>query len=239
MLEITEQGLIKDTNTKCAIVGSASSSKDLAPFHDYQTSIFSLAWRQDVPRTSVAFDIHRINYERVNVPKDYIGWLSNIGAPVFLQEKHPQISNSHKYPLDYMVSKFGDYFVCSIAYMIAMAIESGYKEIALYGVDLIHDSEFEYQRPNAEFLLGWARGAGITLVIPNTSALLKTTHRYGYEKPPSNGVLDEDLLSRRIASYDESFDEARKKALVLDGARQEARELLALMNQTKRGKINV
>ena len=84
---------------------------------------------------------------------------------------------------------FGDYFYSTISYMLALAIAEGFEEIGLWGIDLAHDSEYEYQKPSAEYFLGIARGQGIKIYLPEQSALLKGMYRYGYEDMPTNADL--------------------------------------------------
>ena len=89
-----------------------------------------------------------------------------------------------------------DYFQSSIAYALALAIAEittsrkvldgtiipSFCEISLYGVDVSPDEEWAYQRANIEYLIGIARGIGIKVTIPESSALCKfqdQTIKYG------------------------------------------------------------
>lgn len=229
---------------KVAIIGSASSTKDQAPYDDPTFDIWALAWRSDVPRVTKYFDIHNIDEERKSIPKDYFEFLCNQNAPVYLQRKLCCIPNSLEYPLDEVCEFLGQkldpysterYFTSSIAYMIALAIYEMYDEIHVYGVDLIEDSEFAYQKPAAEYLLGVARGLGIGVFIPDKSALLKASHLYGYERTPDVGVLDMKLLEKRFKDYSKQQEKALAQAQALDGAKQEAEALLNLVKQYVRG----
>ena len=67
------------------------------------------------------------------------------------------------------------YLSSSIAYEIALAIYEGFSEIHLYGVDLNTESEYAWQKPGVEFLLGVAAGRGIRVVLPENCPLLKGT----------------------------------------------------------------
>ena len=64
------------------------------------------------------------------------------------------------------------YLESSIAYMMALAILEKVDRIGIWGVDLHCESEYVYQRPNLEYLIGLARGKGIKVFIPPQSALL-------------------------------------------------------------------
>jgi hypothetical protein len=44
-----------------------------------------------------------------------------------------------------------------------------------------HNSEYEHQRPSCEYMIGFARGRGIKVILPKTCDLLQTRFMYGYE----------------------------------------------------------
>jgi len=60
-----------------------------------------------------------------------------------------------------------------VAYMMALAISENYDEINIFGVDMVADDEFGYQKPNMEYLIGLAEGRGIIVNIQEKSPLLK------------------------------------------------------------------
>jgi hypothetical protein len=237
-LSITTDGLIKSTRKKIAIVGSASSSLHLAPYDDYSFDIMGLGWRQDLRRVDILIDVHKMDQSRIHVPQNYHEYLKAKNIPVYTQEVVPDIPNSIRFPIEIAITKFGDYFASSVAYAVAIAIMSGYEEIFLVGIDMLCDSEYEFQRPNCEYLLGYARGAGINVRIPMTSALLKFDHRYGYDKEPENDeVLS--LIENSIKGYTESYEDGRMKAVASDGAKQAMQKLYGIIKNRKRGMINV
>lgn len=89
------------------------------------------------------------------------------------------------------------YFNNSVSYMIGMAIMEGATHINIYGVDMAQsdpatgqNGEFEHQRPSCEYMLGWARGAGVQVSVPGESDLLKCRNLYAFE---THGCEDEDL----------------------------------------------
>jgi hypothetical protein len=114
-----------------------------------------------------------------------------------------------------------DYFTSSVAFMIALAIEEGFKEIGLWGIDLIVGDEYFYQKPCAEFWLGVAHGKGITITLPHTTALCKQSHRYGYQQEPESLVKMSELVKRRQALLDERHKKMIELANI-DGAVQES-----------------
>lgn len=109
-------------------------------------------------------------------------------VPVYMLEKHTDIPMSERYPMEEITQLVGKtrngtpYLESSIAYMLAQAVLERVDRIGIWGVDLHCESEYAYQRPNLEYLIGLARGFGIKVFIPPHSALLTHAHGvpYGY-----------------------------------------------------------
>lgn len=190
---------------KFGIVGFAESSRHLAPYDDDTWEIHAMnQLYRHIPRATGWWEMHQPkDFMADQVPgTDYKKWLEECPIPIYMIDKYVDIPNSVRYPIEQMVANFGDYFYSTISYMIALGIAGGYKEIGIWGVDLAHDSEYEYQKPSAEYLLGIARGLGINIRIASQSALLKGMYRYGYQTMPSNEDLQwlavyKDRVSRK------------------------------------------
>ena len=88
------------------------------------------------------------------------------------------------YPLDELKKFFKtDYFSCSAAYMIALAIYEGATSIDLYGVNMVIAKEYAYQKPCVDYWCGQAMGRGIEVAVyGKTSTIMKTPAGllYGY-----------------------------------------------------------
>ena len=98
------------------------------------------------------------------------------------------------------------YLSSSIAYEIALAIYEGFDEIHVYGVDLVTDAEYAWQKPGVEFLLGWAAGHGTKVVLPANCPLLKgTLYGRGYlsERPEQ---MSYEQLSNRMGSIQKEVE---------------------------------
>jgi len=64
--------------------------------------------------------------------------------------------------------------------MMAYALLKGAKHIAIYGVDMaVDDHEYFYQRPTMYAWIGYARGKGVRVDIPDESPLFKDPHVEG------------------------------------------------------------
>jgi hypothetical protein len=134
---------------KIAVLGSASSSVNRAPFKDSQHAAWmqgrveSLQQAHDAvpgdwdiwgcspgcwavcPRATRWFELHRWE---TNVPwfsPEYVQFLRSFKGPVYTGGVVPEVQNHVVYPIDYMEEKFSSYFMTSsLALMVAMAIDT-------------------------------------------------------------------------------------------------------------------
>ena len=99
------------------------------------------------------------------------------------------------FPIDEVADGFGPrrggprgqrYFTSTIDYMLGLALLLGFPEIHPFGIDLISDTDNEYQdqRHSMEFYLGKAEGLGRKVITTQDSALMRSDHIYGFERQP-------------------------------------------------------
>lgn len=126
-------------------------------------------------------------------------------TPIYMVEPRAEWPSSQRFPFEavrmfYNARHDTDYFTSSIAWLLALAIceltedvsftrpdgsEGTIRmakpgcEIGMWGVDMAHDTEYAGQRPAVEYYAGMARGMGLSLYIPKTSDICKTTAVYG------------------------------------------------------------
>ena len=163
---------------KVAIVGLSSSTHSQAPFGDADWEMWGLPW--DI-ESRYMFDRHFEMHDRnlLELPEalratDY--WTELARFPkVYMQQHYADIPGSIEYPLDALKETVfkgfsrwdqDDWYNSSPAYMIALAIHEGATTIGLWGIDVLDDSEFAYESPCLEYLIGIARGRGIEVIIP-------------------------------------------------------------------------
>ena len=92
-----------------------------------------------------------------------------------------ELPESVFYPVEKIVEVFGPYFSSTISWLIALAIYEGCDELGLWGVDMIGEGEYNYQRAGCEHYLGIAKGKGIKVTLPPQCPLLRAERMYGFE----------------------------------------------------------
>lgn len=230
---------------KVAIIGTASSSVNNAPYGDTDFEIWGLAWRV-LPRVTRMFDLHPL-VGRKNVPADYIDLLAEYDKPIYLQKKHPKIPTSITYPLDEVVTYLGpdnfgktargDYFASSFGYMMALALYEGYEEIHSYGFDMLEDSEYAHQRPNAEYLIGLARGMGRTVILDKNCAMCRYHLLYGYEdwQAGVHTPIGEMEINKRLDLLNQETAKKTAEMHIFQGRMEEAKHWKFLFEQSRKG----
>ena len=170
---------------KVAIVGFAPTWP-LAPFKDDSFEIWGCnEFHLIAPRIDLLFELHGRREieekERDKVKQEHVTWLRNSKIPILMQRHFDDIPNSIPYPKDHIIEKYGNYFTNTISWQIALALDLGFKEIHLYGVNMANDEEYASQRPSVEYFVGLARGMGIKVYIPDQSDICKAWTLYGFE----------------------------------------------------------
>ena len=154
----------------------------MAPFDDPSWEMWAHAMcinrrDQELPRYDMLFEM-QTKWKWMQRADE----LNRDGKPVIMQQHYDEVPASEPYPLDEVLETFPRYFTNSIAQMVALAIIRGYTSIALFGVHLATDSEYAYERPNLEYMLGHAEARGISLWIPDEANVLRANYLYGYEE---------------------------------------------------------
>ena len=138
------------------------------------------AYKHDVPikRITRWYDIHSDWYlNSILVKDEHRQWL---------KQKHSfELITADKYPLEEITAMLGyPYLTNSIAYMAAHAVFEGVDRLELYGVDMALGTEYAYQKAGTEFVLGFARGRGVDVYVPDNCALLHAP-LYAYDQESS------------------------------------------------------
>lgn len=245
---------------KVALIGFGATARD-CPWQDESWELWGMNgfWRAakadygvEAPeeRYSLWFDMHSRDYIEAYGKAAGVGdkqqeWLKQEHQfPIFMLEEHEEFPSVLAFPLELVVKMTGrDYFTSTVAYMLAFALaQADVAEVGLWGVDLVHSTEYEHQRPCAEYWIGRLEAAGITVTIHPDSALLNGRTRYGYED--TNPLLKElrAHLQMQAASVEKAVAKNREEQERLvaqmhtdDGAHQMIRGLLDRLDIWERG----
>lgn len=169
---------------KVALIGTAPSSRMLAPYNDPSWKIWgcSPGNMNALPRVDLWFELHSnlLWPEHESYGKPYIEWLKQQRFPVYMQDQS-LVPNATVFPKDELVAEFGDdFFTSSFAWMMALAMKMGAVEIALYGIDMASRDEYIRQRPGFFFFRYMARQRGIKISAPHESDIMQSPALYAY-----------------------------------------------------------
>lgn len=226
---------------KVAIVGTAPSSRMLAPLGDPAWDIWvcSPGNMNVFPRIDAWFEIHgNLLWPEyaATYGQNYIDWLSKQPFPVYLQDEiyHKKyFAHGLRFPARELVEKFGEYwFNSSFAWMTAFAIYKGhYKEIGLYGVDMASKDEYIQQRQGFNRWFEIARELNITITVPKESDLAQRPLLYGYSEVTPHGrklhargselAGRSDALNQEIQKTMAQLENLKSNKNYLDGARED------------------
>jgi hypothetical protein len=193
---------------KVALIGTAPSSRMLAPFNDPSWKIWACSPgnMNTLPRVDLWFELHSnlLWPECESYGKPYIEWLKQQKFPIYMQDRWPTaegnmvplqqiVPNATGFPMNEMVAEFGDsFFTSSFAWMMALAIMQGATEISLYGIDMASRDEYILQRPGFFFFRYQAEKRGIKVSAPHESDIMQSPALYAY--------VDSTPFGRKIAA---------------------------------------
>lgn len=234
---------------KVAIIGTAPSSRLLAPFHDPSWTIWACSPgnMQGLPRIDCWFEIHG-NFvwpEHKHYGEPYIQWLQKQPFPIYMHKAWPThdqgggfidlksiIPNHRLFPHKELVAEFGrDFFSSSFAWMMAYAIHLGAKEIALYGVDMASRDEYIQQRPGFYFFKREAERRGIRISAPNESDIMMSPGLYGYSEiqPFARKLIARKKeIQERITPLDTQLQQMAEQRTYLKGALEDIEYVLSI-----------
>lgn len=210
---------------KVALIGTAPSSRMLAPFNDPTWKIWACSpGNMDVlPRVDAWFEIHGNlmwpEYRSYGEP--YVKWLREQAFPIYMQDAS-LVPNALTFPKDKLVARFGrDFFTSSFAWMMAFAIDQGAKEIGLFGIDMASKNEYILQRPGFFFFKYLAQQHGIKVSAPNESDIMQPPGLYGFSEVTPFGrklAARQKEINDRLTAMRQQRDQLVHGITYLEGA---------------------
>jgi hypothetical protein len=253
--------MTKPSAKKAAIVGFSPSTREAVRQHIGDSSFefhgMNSLWMimPDLP-WDYWYEIHHDSHLR-EIHKEQYPKIANhyksLKIPLYTIREIEEFPTSTPYPLDDVVAALRlktPYFESTVAYALAFVLwrhvtrQQLYSHIYLYGIDMTHDTEWGYQRPNTEFFLGVAHGMGINIIIPDGGALMTSSCLYGFDQEPDGFVDDmvkvlkakeKQLAAIRDANLKQR-DQADTQRIIHEAARLQMIELTTLLTQHRRGR---
>lgn len=210
---------------KVALIGTAPSSRLLAPYNDPSWKIWGCSPGNMgvIPRVDEWFEIHGnlLWPENKHYGEPYVNWLRQQTFPINMQDQS-LVPNAVPLPKKELIEEFGPYFfTSSFAWMMALAMYRGAKEIALYGIDMASRDEYILQRPGAYYFFMEGKRRGVKMTAPHESDIMQPPGLYGFSEVTQYGrkVLARKVeLDQRVAQLKQQRDGAATQITYLEGA---------------------
>lgn len=125
-----------------------------------------------------------------------MAWIRQCPVPLYTTEPFAANPLAVVWPIEYFAAKYRDYFACTFAMQIAQAIDEGFEELLVCGLELLLGTKREatVESSCVSYWLGLAEGRGVRVVLAETSrrpswgrigptqqVLLSHPFRYGHE----------------------------------------------------------
>ena len=230
-----------------AIVGSAPATREMANLEPPEVEVWGLNDAYKVlKRWSRWFEMHPLGknelylYEDVGHQQQHFDFLQSCGVPVYQLSPDPRLPTSVPFPVHEIGSRFRHYWVDTITFMLSLAVYERVDEIHLWGVEMAAYTKYAEKRPCCEYWLGVAEALGITVMVPESSPLLKTPRGlYGFS--PTDREIDLATIKDDIAAVDARIRNAQansQRTIFLQqmGARQALVRMLHRADPTTIGK---
>lgn len=174
---------------KLILLGTATNRSE-APFEDKDVVIWGTGGTftaPDVPRVDVIFELHPPRWWK---KPEVLEQLQKYGGRIVMQDHYEELPNSVRYPIEAVREEFyiptmGPclYATNTVAYMFMLAYLEGFREIETYGIYMEHSTEYDHQRTNCEYYVGYLTAKGVKITI-NGGEVLKARFEYGFQEPP-------------------------------------------------------
>ncbi len=210
---------------KVALIGSAPASVQAAPYRDPSWEVWgcSPGAYGIVPkgRSQVWFEMHKYEPGQTWFSPEYCQFLKDHPC-VVVAEPRKEIPNGIMLDYPALVKKYSAYFfTSSIAWMMAHAIELGYRKIGLWGVDMAANEEYEAQRAGLHYFALIAAQRGIEVGVPAESDLFRPRFLYGVDEITHSHIKMRARrfeLETRLAAAEQVSAQKQQEAWFLKGA---------------------
>jgi hypothetical protein len=189
----------------------------LAPFANTEWEIWACSpGTLSAPRADRRYEVHRWEPGQEWFSEGYVKALKEFKGPVKMFQQVPEIPNCEIIDWRAKVLKYSPYFFTStLAWMMADALDEGFKRIALYGVDMGSTTEYHDQRMALHYFGMIAAQMGVEVGTPPESDLFRPAPLYGLCEQ-THVWIKETARARELAAR------KRESDIKLEQAKQES-----------------
>lgn len=206
------------------LIGTVGSTMQMAPYGSDAWEFWGVGQvmrfeaEGKIPECDVIFEVHRETTHPGPWKSRRPRYEEQPDRRYVFVDEYPEFPNSIVYPIEEVraqipLKRLGhdrDYLTSSMAWMLALAITKRPEKIGIWGANMDASGEYGWQKPCAEWLLGFAEAKGIEIVLPDLCTLLKSGFVYGLELAPhQNGELTTEAMDIRIKQGFRFCDEAK------------------------------
>ena len=216
------------------IMGFASTSAQQAPIKTDE--VFDIWGLNTIDRLIPGAYRVMFNLHKSGIPPEHIESMAASPYYTFMPHIHPMVPKSLEFPFEELIQVFGaPYFSCTASWQLALGIAMGYKRIDLWGIDMTEDKEYAYERPCVEYYIGVARGMGVTVGLPDTTALCSAPFIYGMTDIDSQPWRRmETLVQQRLEAAERDAHMLAFQQGRVDGAKTTLKFLLTAVRENTR-----
>ena len=136
----TSDVVVVPKRKKVAIVGFATNTLHLIPWTDPSFEIWGMnqAYMHCYRRADRWFEMHLLEAMPDIRDPQYVNFLKACSIPVYMIQCYDEFPASVRFPIEEAIRYAGgrDYFMSSVAFMMALAALDGFTEVHLYGINL-------------------------------------------------------------------------------------------------------
>tara|TARA_R100000306_G_C4358529_1_gene134054 strand:- start:229 stop:906 length:678 start_codon:yes stop_codon:yes gene_type:complete len=206
---IRDGRIVVEPKRRRVVITGAGNSLRLIPWNDESWEIWGInnfwnAMRDPEGRLRADrwFELHPPT-EDIQDPHD-MNWLRDCPVPIYTTEPFPENPRAVVFPVDDLAKHYRDYFSCTFAYQIALAIAEDFQEIAVHGLELAYGTQREatVERACVDWWLGYAEGRGLKVTVPEGDHVITHWSRYGFDYWREAKLVEQyvgSLIGRKIA----------------------------------------
>lgn len=179
-----------------ALIGSVANTGPWTPFGEEGLEIWTcnelhgLSWMKEEFITAW-FQLHPKWHFKDRIHNHWEWLQKEHSFPIYMNMVYDSVPNSVRYPLHKIKSELvnivrgelplNKIFSSTMCYQVALALIEGFKRIEFYGIELLFEAEYAYQREGMAYWLGKADGMGVEVWMPEQCSLL-VAPLYAYEE---------------------------------------------------------